>query len=203
MNQISVGGTGSAAAPPDVAIIDVGVDVVARSVAEARSVAATDSAQVLEALRSHGVASLDLVTTAMSIRPEYDHREGRRLRGYCVANSVEAKVRDMEAVGKAIDAVAAVGDSIVINGIRFTHSDPAVLEKRAREAAWEQASRKATELAALSGVTLGPVIAIAEHSHGGPPTPVRAMAREAAGVVTPIAGGKLAVSVTIDVQFSI
>lgn len=203
MNQISVGGTGSAAAPPDVALIDVGVDVVARSVAEARSMAATDSTQIMEALRSHGVASPDLVTTAMSIRPEYDHREGRRLRGYRVANSVEAKVRDIEAVGKVIDAVAAVGDTIVINGIHFTHADPTVLERRAREAAWEDASRKAAELAVLSGVTLGPVIAITEHSHGAPPTPVRAMAREAAGVVTPIAGGELAVSVTIDVQFSI
>ena len=90
-----------------------------------------------------------------------------------------------------------------MNGIHFTHAHPIVLERRAREAAWEDASRKAAELAALSGMTLDPVTAIADRSRGAPPTPVRAMGREGAGVATPIAGGELAVLVTIDVQFSI
>lgn len=202
MNQISVSGSGSAAAPPDTAILNVGVDVTASTVADARARGAVDAGVIIDTLQSRGVAPRDLVTSTISIHPEYDHREGRRLRGYRVVNSIEARVTDIDGVGETIDAVAAIGDSVVVNGIHFEHSNPSVLESRAREAAWEDAKRKASELAVLGGVTLGPVIAMTEHIPGSMPLPVRAMAREAAAG-TPIAGGELGVSVTIEVQFGI
>lgn len=203
MNQIAVSGSGSAAAPPDVVAVSVGVDIVAGSVAEARAKAATDASDIMSTLHSHGVEPGDVVTSSLSIHPDYDHREGRRLRGYRVTNTIDVTLHDLERVGPLIDAVAAISDSIVVNGVHFSHSDQAALESRAREAAWADARRKADELAALSGSTLGSVAGITEQAHAGSPVPMRAMAREAAGVATPIVGGELAVSVTIDVQFSI
>lgn len=205
MNQtIAVTGTGSAAGPPELVVLNAGVEVLARSVAEARAKAATDAEEVLKALQLHGVDSSDISTTSLSIHPEYDHREGRRLRGYRVTNIIEARVRDVGGIGKVIDAVvAAGGDTTVVNGIHFTHDDPTELESRARDAAWQDARRKAAQLADLAGVTLGKVVSIAEgQSFGSPLPPVRAMAFEAA-TATPVEVGDLAVTITINVEFSI
>lgn len=201
---IAVTGNGSAAGPPDMVIVNAGVEVMARSVAEARAKAAADAQEVLEALRTHGVEPTDLTTTTLSIHPEYDHREGRRLRGYRVANTIEAKIAVTSGVGKVIDAVAAAGgDTTVVNGIHFIHKDPTELEVLARQAAWEDARRKAEQLADLAGVKLGPPVGISEgRPQALPHPPMRAMALEAE-VATPVEAGDLAVAVTINVEFSI
>jgi uncharacterized protein YggE len=201
--QISVTGTGSASAPPDVAIVTVGVEVMARSVTDARTQAATDGAAVIEALRSGGVGDRDMATRAYSVHPEYDHRDGRHLRGYRVANSVEAKVRDLESLGQLLDAVvAAGGDNTVINGIRFSHEDTIALDTAARTEAWQDARRKAAQLAELAGLELGAASFVAEQSHPAPMPPMRHAVFEAAAA-TPVEAGELAVTVTITVGFAI
>ena len=140
--QITVTGVGSAAAPPDVAIVTVGVEVMARSVAAARTQATADGAAVIEALRSGGVRERDTATTTFSLHPEYDHRDGRHLRGYRVANAVEARVRDLASLGQLLDSVvAAGGDNTVVAGIRFTHDDSTALDTVARTEAWQDARR--------------------------------------------------------------
>ena len=203
MKGISVSGTGTAAGAPDLAFISLGVEVMARSVAEARDAAASNAAAVLSALRSQGLEAADLTTTALSIHPEYDHREGRRLRGYRVTNGVEVKVRSVETVGDVIDAaVAAGGDTTVVHGVHFAHEDSEHLGASARDAAWEDAMGKAAQLASLSGVTLGQVVSITEQTHGPPIGLVRSMSREAAPA-TPVEPGLLGVTVTIEVQFAI
>jgi uncharacterized protein YggE len=205
MNQgIVVTGTGSAAGPPDMVVVNVGVEVLSRSVAEARGKAAAAAERVVQSLRAHGIEPADLRTTALAIQPEYDHREGRRLRGYRVTNTVEVRVREVATVGELVDGVAtAGGDSTVVNAIHFTHDDPIELETTARNAAWEDAHRKASQLAELAGVTLGKATSVTEgQSFRSPPTPIRAMAREAA-MATPVEAGELAVTVTINVEFSV
>lgn len=204
MNEtIAVTGTGSAAGPPDIALVNIGVEVLAGSVAEARATAAADIAAVLESLRGSGLTDSDLTTASYSINPEYDHREGRRLRGYRVSNMIEAQVRDLDDLGAIIDAAAQAGtDNTIVNGLRFVHENDIDLAATARTAAWEDARVKATQLADLAGVGLGPVVSMSEQRHGGGMPPMRAMAREAA-MVTSIEPGELGVLVTIDVEFGI
>ena len=201
--QISVTGNGSAAAPPDVAIVAVGVEVMARSVAAARIQAATDGAAVIEALRSGGVGARDMTTTAFSINPEYDHRNGRQLRGYRITNSVEARVRDLDSLGQLLDSVAAAGgDNTVINGIRFVHEDSTALDAAARSEAWQDARRKATQLAELAGLELGDPTSVNEQSHPSPMPSMRQAVLESAAT-SPIETGELGVAVTITVGFAI
>ncbi len=202
-NTIAVSGSGSAAAPPDLAIVEVGVDVLAGSVAAARAAAASEMGAVVASLRGSGLEDADLSTTAYNIHPEYDHREGRRLRGYRVSNMVEARIKDMDSVGETIDAAAAAGsDHVVVQGLRFAHQDEAVLAAKARQAAWADASAKAKQLADLADVELGPVVAVAEHrSHAGGP-PMRARAMEAT-MAAPIESGELSISVSLEAEFAI
>lgn len=205
MNQtISVSGTGTAAAPPDLAVIDIGVEVMALAVAEARRTASRAMDDVLTSLRQSGVADARLSTTSYTISPEYDHRGERRLRGFRVANMVRVEIEDMEQLGEIIDAAAAAGsDHVVIQSLRFGHKDPAALEMEARSRAWQDASEKARQLASLAGVAVGDVVSMSEQQHlGGPRVPMRAMAVEAAAMA-PIETGELSVVISIQVEFEI
>ena len=201
--QISVSGSGSAAAPPDVAIVTVGIEVMARSVAAARTQAAADAAAVIEALRSGGIAEQDMATATFSVQPEYDQHNGRHLRGYRVANHIEARVRDLDSLGQLLDSVvAAGGDSTVISGIRFIHDDTTALDTAARTRAWQDARRKAGQLAELAGLELGEPAFIDEQSHPVPMPPMRLALMESAAA-TPVEPGELGVTVTITVGFTI
>jgi len=202
-NTISVSGTGTAAAAPDLVIVELGVEVLGQSVAIARKAAAASMQSVVGSLRSHGLGDADLSTTGYSINPEYDHRNGRRLRGYRVATSVKARITAIEAAGDVIDdAVAAGGDHSVVSGLRLAHQDESALATAARAEAWKAALVKAEQLAGLAGLVLGPAVSISEqHGHSPGPMP-RAMAIEAAGG-PPVETGELSVAVTIQVDFAI
>ncbi|MDJ0954541.1 MAG: SIMPL domain-containing protein [Acidimicrobiia bacterium] len=202
-HTIAVTGTGVAAAAPDVAIVEIGIDVMAKSVSAARRAAATGMAAIIDSLRGNGLRDADMTTTSYAIHPEYDHRDGRRLRGYRVSNAVEARIADLDSVGEVLDAATvAGGDHVTVRGLRFSHSDDAALMAIARSAAWFDAERKAAQLAELAGVTLGGVVAMTEYrSHNGP-APMRAMAVEATAA-TPIETGERGATVTIDVEFAI
>ena len=204
MNEtIAVSGSGSASGPPDTAVVNIGVEVLARSVAEARAVAASDIGGIISSLRKSGLHDADLSTTSYSIQPEYDHRDGRRLRGYRVSTMVEARVHNLDDLGKIIDDAAHAGsDHTIVHGLRFEHGDNTDLAAAARATAWEDAHSKATQLADLAGVSLGPVVAMSEQGHQGGMPPMRAMAREAA-MVTAIESGELGVTVSLQIEFGI
>jgi uncharacterized protein YggE len=159
---------------------------------------------VVASLRSSGIDEADLSTAAYNIHPEYDHREGRHLRGYRVSNMVEARIRNMDSVGETIDAAAAAGsEHVVVQSLRFAHQDETALAAKAREAAWTDASAKAKQLAGHADVELRAVVAVTEHrGHVGGSPPMRARAMEAA-MAAPIESGELSVNVTIEVEFAI
>jgi uncharacterized protein YggE len=201
-NSITVTGVGAASGVPDQAQVTIGVEIIGRSVADARAAVAADTDAVLNALRAHGIADGDMNTIGYSIRPEYDHREGRRLRGYRVTNTLDVRIRDLATVGETIDAAAAAGsDSIVVNSLSFTQADPTDLDRVARAAAWDDARRRARQLAELAGHRLSHAINITEESHPTP-LPVRAMITEAAAAATPIEPGEATVTITIRVEFA-
>jgi uncharacterized protein YggE len=202
-NKISVSGTGTVSAAPDLAMVELGVEVLGQSVAIAREAVATSMQAVIASLRDHGLGDADLSTTGYSINPEYDHRNGRRLRGYRVATTVQARITAIDAVGAIIDdAVAAGGDHIVVRDLRFAHRDQNALAAASRAAAWEDARAKAGQLAELAGLTLGPAVSISEQQGQVPGPLPRMMALEAAGA-TPIEAGESSVATTIQVEFAI
>lgn len=203
---IRVSGRGEVRAEPDIARIHAGVEVRADTVTEARAGAAEAARAVIAALHTNGVAERDIQTVAFSIYATYDYREDPpRISGYAVSNSVEATVRNIGRVGEIIDAVAAAGGNAVrFDGIAFAHEDARALAETARELAIEDARARATQLATLTGVTLGEPISIVETSRDAPLVAVsRADFAMAADSDTPVAAGTSAVSVTVDVTWAI
>ena len=165
---IHVSGAGTASATPDIAVLSLGVEGQARTVAEANAIAADAIAAVLAVLRGSGIDDEDMETQHFSIQPQYsfDRNTGvQTLTGYRVTNSLVVTLRDLDAVGSIIDAAAAAGgDATRINSIGFRVEDGVALEAEARQLALEDAVAKADLFAEATGVSRGKLVFITESS---------------------------------------
>ena len=218
MTGISVSGLGTVTVEPDLAIVSIGVEARARTVAVARNQAAESMHDILVELAAHRIDDKDIQTRNFSITPRYswqerlDEKGGQYseqvLVGYTVSNQVAVKVRDLEDVGAVIDDVAkAGGDLIRIKNIQFTVEASGPILVRARESAIEDAINRAKQFAGLTGVTLGRPIYMTEDS-AAPAASNFAMAEARVMQATPyqptvISGGELDVQITVRIVFSI
>ena len=201
---IFVDGRASVSGAPDTLTVDIGVEVMERTVSEAVEHASVLADSLISALEAEGIATADIQTAQFSIFPEYDFRsDHERIIGYRVSNFLTVRVRDIGSAGDVIDAAAvAGGDAVRIHGLRFVLEDNEALVRAAREAAWQDALDKAQQLADLSGRRLGPAQTITE-SLVPALNPLRGFAFEgAAAFSTRIEPGELMVNVSIQVQFS-
>ena len=203
--------------PADIAQVSIGGESRETTVAEARQNAAAAMDSVLAAIRAHGVADDDIVTSYFNIQPqtiwiEVTDSIGRhsepRIIGYIVNNTVQVTVRDIDNLGDVVDTAAtAGGDLIRINSIQFTVDDPSVFGEQIREMAAADAMAKADLYARVMGVTLGPVVYLTELGNSVPmarAAPLAVMAEmDVAFARTPISAGDVNLSVSVQVVFAI
>ncbi|MCI2424556.1 SIMPL domain-containing protein [Candidatus Acetothermia bacterium] len=208
--QISVTGQGRVSVIPDIAMVALGIEARADTVAEAIIPATEAMEAVIAALKAHGVEEKDIQTFHFSISQawEWDKVGGSIPAGFLVSNMVRARIRALDAVGVIIDAVVrAGGDFIRIHGIDFTVEDPTPYHYEAREKAFANAKAKAVQLARLAGVTLGKPIFITENMAHFPPKPMAHRMEVTAviepGFVTPIIPGEQEVIINVQVTFAI
>jgi hypothetical protein len=166
---IWVSGEGRVSAVPDVALLRLGIEAQAATVAEAQRQGGEAMNGVMGALKAGGVEEKDIKTQRFSIQPvkQWVEEPGTRGRGkeiivgYRVTNRVTAKIRKIEDAGAIIEAAASAGGDLTrVDSISFTIDDPTPLYAQARERAVLDAKAKAEQLAELSGVTLGKPIYI-------------------------------------------
>ena len=199
---ISVSGEGKVTVSPDVANIQLGIQVQATTVADAQSQATKAMNDVMAALKANGVADQDIQTQYYNVQQvtTWDtNKQQQIVTGYMVSNVVNVKVRDVTKAGSVIDAVTAAGGDLTrVNSIQFTLNDPTTSIDKAREIAMADANDTATQLAKLAGVKLGKPISISESS-STPPYPVYTKdAIAGSSSSTPISAGTL--DITLDVQ---
>ena len=207
---IWVSGTGEVTVTPDIASLEVGIEVQEVSVGQAMDKASEAMDKVMNTLTEKGVAEKDIRTRRFRVRQRTswdDQRQQEVIIGYRVTNTVTAKVRDVDETGTIIDAVArAGGDYIRINSISFTVDDPTAYHEEAREKAMADAEAKAKQLADLSDVKLGKISYISEG--GLAPVPralyVETMPMPApAAAPTPISPGETEIRLSVQVAYSI
>ncbi|HEX6542909.1 MAG TPA: SIMPL domain-containing protein [Ktedonobacterales bacterium] len=208
---ISVCGHGTAQIKPDRARISAGVSVQASTAVDARNRAASAMTAVINALKSNGVASDDIQTGYVSISPQYDYSGGtQRPNGYSATNNVNVTVRDVSAVSTLVDAVTvAGGNSIVVNGISFSSSDPSAAATQAQQKALTDAKNQASRIAQGAGVHLGSPVSIEVGGCGNTSGPVppysanQSAAGDKAAPPTPIQPGQQDVAVDVAVVYAI
>lgn len=202
---IDVSGTGKVHVKPNIATTNIGVETVAPTLTDATSQSNTKTQAIIDKIKSLGVADKDIQTSSYNISPitnQPKQGESPKITGYRVSNQLSVTIRNINDVGKILDAVVAAGANNVY-GISFGVDDPTSYQQQARAAAIKDAQDKAAQLAKAAGITLGKVISISEG--GTTPVPVfrAAAAPSLASAEVPISTGELDVTITVDMRFAV
>ncbi len=205
---IWVSGRGVVTVTPDIAILRLGIEAQAATVAAAQSQATEAMDEIMAALTDNGIAKKDIQTQYFSIRQvtKWDRdKEEEIVVGYRVTNMVTAKIREIDKAGTVIDAVAAAGGDLTrIDSIDFSVDDPSAYYEEAREKAMADAKAKAEQLAELADGRLGKATYISESSQVPPPIYRQDVYEEAMpAATTPISPGEMEISLTVQVAYTI
>lgn len=161
---ITVVGEGTVSTSPDVVRVNLGVETRADTARAATTQAETTLDDVVAALDAQGVAAKDIQTSGYHVRLDRgrDRWGNEREPGYFVMNTLQVTVRDVDAVGAVLEAAIDAGANVV-HGVRFAVDDPSTYWAEARKLASVDARERALELADLTGVELGPVVAVRDN----------------------------------------
>lgn len=200
---LHVNGTGRVSAEPDEATITLGVETEGEEATAAMEENNTRMQALIDALQEAGVLEENIQTETIRLSPRYEEppepRPGAQptLTGFRAVNTVSVRVTDIQMLGDLLSAAVEAGGNRV-QSIQFEVSDATTYLEQAREAAWNDAEQKASQLAELAGASLGEVLTIDETSRAPGPV-VRQEVEMAAGAAVPVQPG----SETIEVEISI
>lgn len=176
-NAISVSGTGTVTAIPDVATISFSVSEEAQTVALAQEESSQKINTALALLKdSVGIDESDIKTTSYNAYPKFSYTPcyerycppiNEQIVGYTVSQSVEVKVRDLEKVSAVLSSLGEAGVAN-LSGPSFTVDDMDSLRAEARDAAVKDAHEKARMLSKSLGVRLVRVIGFWENEPSYP-----------------------------------
>lgn len=205
--RLTVTGTGEVGAAPDLARFDAGATAEAATAAAALAATSAAMTDIRAVLDGAGIAPADIRTTALSLSPVWSNSYGSgsgkpRITGFQARNQVTVTLRDLAALGPLLDDLATAGAN-QLGTIRFDLSDEAAALDAARVAAVADARRKAALYAGAAGVTLGPLIRLAEGTPriDRPMMAEMALAADSRGV--PVSEGTLTLRADVTLVYAI
>ncbi len=203
---LQINAEGLSEARPDMGVINLGVTTEGQTAQAALQENARRMNALMQALRRAGVAERDIQTSNVSVHPQQQYRENQPplITGYQANNTVTAKVRNVNNLGRVIDAAIAAGGN-TIHGVSFTHADPEAQLDAARRDAIAEARRRADLYATALNMRVVRIVAVSEAGGYSPPIPVPMMAERmaAADASTPIAPGQIETRVSVGVTFEL
>lgn len=215
-STITVEGTGTGTAIPNLATVSFSVTEEGTTVADAQGKATEKTDAALAAVKDLAIEEKDVKTLSYNVYPKYENvycangycpERSPKIIGYEVSQTVEVKVRD---TAKAGDVLQALGTLNVqnISGPNFTVDEDEDLKSVAREEAITEAKAKAKTLAKELGVSLGKVVSYYENP--GYPTPYYGyggkgeMAMDAVAQSAPaLPAGEQETTVTVSITYEI
>ena len=169
---ISVTGVGHASLPADIAILKVTATTTGWTVEDARQDSEEAIVEVWDVLEEQGIQEEDVSTTLHTIQTREaeengddngeDEDDDNVDKRYEIQHQLTVKHRDFGTIGILIEELTNVDRQLSVEGIEFALEDDKALEKQARWAATDDAKEKASQLAQLLDVTLGPPVSIKE-----------------------------------------
>jgi uncharacterized protein YggE len=204
---IVVHGAGATHVRPDSLRVDIGVEVRAATLDQAREQAGRTARKVIDAVRATAIANLTLDTKVIQVNPIYGpHRADQPpvIIGFAASNHVVVTLREapVDELGdrgaRVIDAAMTAGANS-IGGLEFFLADPSAAQDEALTAAVSDAQHDAEVIARAGGVTLGGLRSV-ETSTVGRIVP-RSITLEA-GVSTPIEVEDIVVQSNVTAKFA-
>lgn len=200
VSTITVTGTGTVQAPPDLATLMIGVTTQGETAAVALSANSEAVEAVIARLTGSGIEARDMQTSNLSINPNWSNFDGSStptISGYVATNLLTVRVRELDGLGTVLDAAVADGAN-TLNGLTFGLAKPEPALNDARKAAVADARAKAELLVTAAGMKLGRIVTITESGAWTDPQP---MFRDSAAGAPPVAGGELAMTANVTVQY--
>lgn len=197
--QISVSGVALLDVAPDIAYIQVGVDIHDKKLSAALTEANTKMSAIIDALKKAGIPEADIQTVQFNVYRQDDNQ----FTTYEVINLVRVTVRKIDNVGDTLDTAFAAGANNT-TGIQFGLSNAQKSETEARKAAFENANSRAAEIAGLMGVSVGQIISISDSSFINADNTAdisRAIGQGTSSSV--VNAGKIQISVTLSVSYEV
>lgn len=203
---LNVSGEGTVTAPPDHAVLTLGVTTTGSTAGAALRANSAEMQKVFETAKSLNIADRDIQTSTLSVSPQYRSYEPGQsgppvIEGYVVSNQVTIRIRALDTIGSALDAFVSSGAN-EMSGLHFDIEDVDALIDEARRKAVADAQHRAKVLSEAAGVTLGPVETINEHGGYRPVAESMSMARMKDSAV-PVAAGEMSLSVSVSMTYRI
>lgn len=227
---ITVNGVGTVETAPDEAILILAVTNQAATAEQAAKDNANTASLVVDAILglsslSKGITKDDITTIDYSLTPVYAQPDKcvttvqpglppdklqvtcsattPQLVGYAVRNAIKVTVKDMNSIGKVLDAATGAGAN-EINGITFTFTSGtyANLQKQALQKAIQDASGQAQTMTTALGVHITGVVSV-NPAYVYQPYINYKVDTSSRGASTPIQTGTLQVTVNVQVVYEI
>lgn len=210
-NTIAVSGMAEQEVAPDMAYIDVGINVRADDAEAARTQEAQIASQIRRALLGLAITDNDLQNTSYYLYQEYkvDRNGVRTADKYVLDSSIKVTVKDLDKLSQVIDNVVEAGATNISN-ITYALSTQNIIQRQLLAMAVENARDKAAVVANAGSRTLGNMLSADINSFDGGTivaygaNKLRSTTNIAEdGVATKLSPGKIKLNVRVQVVFSL
>ncbi len=210
-NTIAVSGMAEQEVAPDMAYIDVGINVRADDAETARTQEAQIASQIRRALLGLAITDNDLQNTSYYLYQEYkvDRNGVRTADKYVLDSSIKVTVKDLDKLSQVIDNVVEAGATNISN-ITYALSTQNIIQRQLLSTAVENARDKAAVVANAGSRTLGNMLSADINSFDGGTivaygaNKLRSTTNLAEdGVATKLSPGKIKLNARVQVVFSL
>ncbi len=210
-NTIAVSGMAEQEVAPDMAYIDVGINVRADDAETARTQEAQIASQIRRALLGLAITDNDLQNTSYYLYQEYkvDRNGVRAADKYVLDSSIKVTVKDLDKLSQVIDNVVEAGATNISN-ITYALSKQNIIQRQLLATAVENARDKAAVVANAGSRTLGNMLSADINSFDGGTivaygaNKLRSTTNLAEdGVATKLSPGKIKLNARVQVVFSL
>ena len=210
-NTIAVSGMAEQEVAPDMAYIDVGINVRADDAETARTQEAQIASQIRRALLGLAITDNDLQNTSYYLYQEYkvDRNGVCTADKYVLDSSIKVTVKDLDKLSQVIDNVVEAGATNISN-ITYALSTQNIIQRQLLATAVENARDKAAVVASAGSRTLGNMLSADINSFDGGTivaygaNKLRSTTNIAEdGVATKLSPGKIKLNARVQVVFSL
>lgn len=201
--RLTINVAGFDIAEPDMATLVLGVTIDDVSASQALAQNALEMNRLIAALRRARVAERDIRTARLAVSPHYNNNSSV-IDSFRATNTVSVRVRNLEDMGRLIDAATEAGGNTV-ETMRFAHSNPTPHLDAARRNGVAEARRRADLYAQSLGMSVASVLSVTEqtYSYRDSDEIVVTASRGSGYAPTPVIPGEITTSVGVNVVFEL
>ncbi len=200
--KLTVNASGDVKSTPDQATLYLGVSTIASTAVKAINKNNSETSTVISSLVSNGVSIQNIQTASITLSPNYS--SSGNIIGYSASNSLNVTVTSISNTGNILDAVtSAGGNSLRIQTVSFSISDPTSLNDQARVVAVEKAKNTAQQIASALSETVVGVCSVSDASPVSNPYPIMYNAASNVAGSVPVEPGTQITNVQENVTFAI